>query len=354
MLDPRWGSNSTVGIPDPSTAVWLINDAVVMKRASVAALALLLYDYILTFEDEFKYVWKEPKHGVGVVVFYLNRYLVPLLLVLDISGVLAPNPSTEYCVFWYLLEEFGAIFSVAVVEIILMTQTWVLYGGDKKMKVVLYTLLGLCFAASFILIGVGSTEITVGASKNPGAPGCVAILTARVQFWQFWLPWMFLSIVVFVLTIAKAHAASKGDVTTPLGEAMIRDGIYYFAIIVVASTITVVIFATARVSLQSFAVPWFQTIASISGSRLLLNMRRVRSESIAQYVPVTTGRKRQPFDYNSLTSSFAMHRKLSTSQRPLFLGSPNTIATFTESAVETPDTSPWPEQPELHRRVSID
>ncbi|KZO92317.1 hypothetical protein CALVIDRAFT_541143 [Calocera viscosa TUFC12733] len=223
------------------------------------------------------------------------------------------------------------------------------------MKLVFYTLLGLCFAASFILIGIGSTEVVVGASKNPGAPGCVAILQARVQFWQFWLPWMFLSIVVFVLTIAKAHATVKGDVTTPLGEAMIRDGIYFFGIIAVASTITVVIFAAARVSLQSFAVPWFQTIASISASRLLLNMRRVRSESIAQYVPVTTGRRRQPFDYNSLgSSSFAAHRRLSSSQRPLVLGSPDSAATFTQSAVETPDTSPWPERPQSHRRVSMD
>jgi len=353
MLDPRWGSNSTIGIPDANTAVWLLNDAVIMKRASVAALTLLLYDYVLTFEDEFKYMWKEPKLGLGTIVFFLNRYLVPLLLAFDISGVLVPNPSLEYCVFWYLLEEFGAIFSVAVVEIILMTQAWVLYGGDKKMKVVLWTLLGLSFGASFILIGIGSTEVVVGASKNPVAPGCVAILTARVQFWEFWIPWMFLSIVVFVLTVAKTHAAAKGDVTTPLGEVMIRDGIAYFGIIAVASTITVVIFASARVSLQSFAVPWFQVIASISGSRLLLNIRRVRSETIAQYAPVTTGRRRQPFDYNSL-SSFSSHRRLSSSQRPLVLGSPSSVGTWTQSGGDTPDTSPYPEGPLLNRRVSLD
>jgi len=353
MLEPRWGSNTTIGIPDLSTAVWLIDDAVIMKRASVAALALLLYDYILTFDDERRFIWKDSKRGLGVIIFFLNRYLVPVLLAFDLSGVLAPNPVLEYCVFWYLLEEFGAIFSVAVVEIILMTQAWVLYGGDKKMKVVLWTLLGLCFATSFILIGIGSSEVVVGASKNPGAPGCVAILTARVQFWEFWCPWMFLSIVVFVLTVAKAHAHAKGDVTTPLGEAMVRDGIYYFGIMALASIITVVIFAAARVSLQSFAVPWFQVIASISGSRLLLNMRRIRSESIAQYVPVTTGRRRQPFDYNSLTS-FSSHRRLSSSQRPLVLGSPSSTATWTQGAIETPDTSPYPEGPLLNRRVSLD
>ncbi|EJT97037.1 hypothetical protein DACRYDRAFT_25447 [Dacryopinax primogenitus] len=311
--------------------------------------------YALTFEEEVRYIWREPKNGFGVVVFFLNRYLVPLLLAFDLSGALAPNPSLQYCVFWYLLEEFGAIFSIALVEIILMTQAWVLYGGDKKMKIVLWTLLGMCFAASFILIGIGSTEVTVGASKNPGAPGCVAILTAHVQFWQFWSPWMFLSIVVFVLTIARAHAHAKGDVTTHLGEAIMRDGIYYFGIIAVASTITVVIFVAARVSLQSFAVPWFQVIASISGSRLLLNMRRVRAETITQYVPVTRARRRPPFDYNSL-SSFSAHRRLTSSQRPLFLGSPNSQATwnYSPSGLETPDTSPFPEYPQMHRRASLD
>jgi len=279
---------------------------------------------------------------MGKIVFYLNRYLVPLELILDLSGALASNPSRNFCIFWYLLEEFGSVFSLAVVEVILMTQAWVLYGGEKRMQIVMWTLLGLCLATSFILIGIGSQEVVVGASLNPLIPGCVAILTARVQFWEFWTPWMFLSLVIFTLTVARAHAAAKGDVTTPLGEAMIRDGIYYFGIIAVASIINVAIFAAAPVSLQSFGIPWFQAIASISGSRLLLNMRKVRADTQTHYTPVTP--RRVPY-------SFASHRRMSSSQRPLFLGSPSTMA---HTDIESPDISPYPEGVQLYRRISLD
>ncbi|KAG2008825.1 hypothetical protein CC2G_014214 [Coprinopsis cinerea AmutBmut pab1-1] len=46
-----------------------------LNRVSLSCLTLLVYDYLCTFSQEVEYVWTNSL-SVGVVLFYLNRYLV--------------------------------------------------------------------------------------------------------------------------------------------------------------------------------------------------------------------------------------------------------------------------------------
>ncbi|KAF8480582.1 hypothetical protein JB92DRAFT_1761020 [Gautieria morchelliformis] len=43
------------------------------KYVAVAALAMLTYDYALTFDDEFEFVWKR-RWSLGKILFIFNRY----------------------------------------------------------------------------------------------------------------------------------------------------------------------------------------------------------------------------------------------------------------------------------------
>ncbi|KAL4243441.1 hypothetical protein ABKN59_001179 [Abortiporus biennis] len=60
----------------------LVMETYLVSMNTVAAGGLLLYDYLLTLDEEIKYVWKRKKTGISIL-FILNRYtsLVNSLLV---------------------------------------------------------------------------------------------------------------------------------------------------------------------------------------------------------------------------------------------------------------------------------
>ncbi|KJA19136.1 hypothetical protein HYPSUDRAFT_907330 [Hypholoma sublateritium FD-334 SS-4] len=53
------------------------------KYANVASAALLVYDMILTFDQEVQYIWNAHK-TLGTTIFFLNRYIPPCLFAFDL------------------------------------------------------------------------------------------------------------------------------------------------------------------------------------------------------------------------------------------------------------------------------
>ncbi|KAJ3498769.1 hypothetical protein NLJ89_g10176 [Agrocybe chaxingu] len=60
-----------------------------------ASLAVMTYDYLCTLEKEVNYVWKQP-FTMGCLLFYVNRYLPFVVLMLAIS-IMFPNVDPEAC-----------------------------------------------------------------------------------------------------------------------------------------------------------------------------------------------------------------------------------------------------------------
>ena len=50
----------------------------------VIGFVILIYDHFLTLPEEIEYVWKRPKKNFISVIFLLNRYIVPLVLTIDV------------------------------------------------------------------------------------------------------------------------------------------------------------------------------------------------------------------------------------------------------------------------------
>jgi len=59
-----------------------------------AGFTVLIYDHLITFADEAKYIWKNLR-GPLVYLFLLNRYLTPLGFVVNLYAYLSNwNPET--------------------------------------------------------------------------------------------------------------------------------------------------------------------------------------------------------------------------------------------------------------------
>ncbi|RPD53397.1 hypothetical protein L226DRAFT_540571 [Lentinus tigrinus ALCF2SS1-7] len=70
---------------------------VIDNRLGIAALVILVYEYLLTFEREVNLFWKSRITGAGVL-FFLNRYVVLVTSLLSISGIVV-DIKTSSCGF---------------------------------------------------------------------------------------------------------------------------------------------------------------------------------------------------------------------------------------------------------------
>jgi len=53
----------------------------------LAGFTMLVYDHIITFEDEVKYIWKaKDKTKIILWLFFINRYLTPFGFIINLNG----------------------------------------------------------------------------------------------------------------------------------------------------------------------------------------------------------------------------------------------------------------------------
>ncbi|KAI0708680.1 hypothetical protein C8Q76DRAFT_600251, partial [Earliella scabrosa] len=126
-----------------------------------SSIALLYYDYILTFPSELKYIWKSGvlKVSTGLYIFYRYALLANVLYLLAISNKLGnkvcrstsyPLPPHVYeshhqpsCDAWYkAIGAFSVLGRAAVIFTFLM-RTYVVYNKN-----------------TFILVGLGAIGLT--------------------------------------------------------------------------------------------------------------------------------------------------------------------------------------------------
>ncbi|KAG2008824.1 hypothetical protein CC2G_014214 [Coprinopsis cinerea AmutBmut pab1-1] len=121
-----------------------------LNRVSLSCLTLLVYDYLCTFSQEVEYVWTNSL-SVGVVLFYLNRYLVffDQSLLFFFNTVTFVNASTCERLFrsgvW--LKAIGS----NVASFIIYLQTCALWGNRKAVVIPLFLLQVVRIVSTFVL-----------------------------------------------------------------------------------------------------------------------------------------------------------------------------------------------------------
>lgn len=66
------------------------------KYCDMGLLALLLYDYLLTLDMEVSRIWT-LRWGVPKILFFSNRYVVPVFVFIDVVSQAMPNLSPGLC-----------------------------------------------------------------------------------------------------------------------------------------------------------------------------------------------------------------------------------------------------------------
>ncbi|KAF8498014.1 hypothetical protein JB92DRAFT_3125490 [Gautieria morchelliformis] len=242
-------------VAQPAELVVLIADAKATSYATVASLALLLFDYALTFAQEVDLVWKR-RLTWGKVLFTGSS-----------TGVL-----------------WGVEFTLAL-------RVWLLYN---RSFVVLLSL-GFVYTSS-IATNCHLCESIV-QPPNPATPQVLsstfspwpeahpsAVLTcldatekfpriSRLRLTDVFIQTSTLMILTVYKTMKTMRHAGTGSQKPPMVALLLRDGILYFVAIFGVLVANFLVFYLARATLTSLATGFFVAVPCMTGSRLFLNVR---------------------------------------------------------------------------------
>ncbi|KAF8510361.1 hypothetical protein BU17DRAFT_70100 [Hysterangium stoloniferum] len=228
------------------------------KYFLLAAFVMLLYDYLITLADEIEHVWNQPRSAV-TYLFALNRYGSLLQRPVIVASFLSPawSKNVEAC---QHSVRFSGGSTVAFVAIIMILRVWAIWKKDKR----IIAILGV-----FWVFQVAFSGMALGFSKREPIHS------------PFWLMPLLTDTTVFALTLLRVFRYSKEARENSLLRLLIRDGALYFLCICSANFLNVVLFLTATEDLKAIGAGFSQVITSVLVSRLVLNLRNVRSEQEA-------------------------------------------------------------------------
>ncbi|KAH8114191.1 hypothetical protein DFH11DRAFT_1769465 [Phellopilus nigrolimitatus] len=222
--------SSSAAIPIESL-IPLVRDAHTVDRSGVAATACLIYDIVITWDQEVEHIWNAGQ--------------------LIIMGV----------------------------EISLMLRVYALYKRDRRILALIVFLYISEVTALSVILGLALRRIVSIAPLRGIFPadfplsGCFPEYVPS-YFYSYWIPSLIFESILFVLMTINFVRCIRGQKTAiPLLNQFFRDGTVYYAVIFVTLLTNVLLYELVNSALAQVAIGWELTVFSIAGSRLILNLR---------------------------------------------------------------------------------
>ncbi|KAH9852023.1 hypothetical protein C2E23DRAFT_731504 [Lenzites betulinus] len=238
------------------------------------AIALLAYDYLLTFHHEVRFVWGR-KFSAATVLFVLNRYFIILLYVVDMVTqcpgvgrfitVLEVVPYIIWATFSslraYALSRRNAIIGVIIFVLSLVP------AGVNAYFFSTFTFVNLpppnnCAALSDITPELSKIHFSVTIVSRTGLMAADVLVV----------------IVTWISTYRLGRASHDLHIGASFGVQLLRDGTIYFVVLIAMNIVHMVLNTVQPnnfVQQASYVTILENALTSILISRFILNLRAV-------------------------------------------------------------------------------
>ncbi|EJD42821.1 hypothetical protein AURDEDRAFT_168065 [Auricularia subglabra TFB-10046 SS5] len=291
----------------------------VTNAIGVVGFSVLLWDHIITFDDEARIPgWKSSGAGyvgdemglwfsclysfvqlaseaVSLLDSFQLRYFAPLGYTVQLcSYFISPRIWTpEICARYVVFEGCMTVSALGIVSLMMMIRVYALYGRSWK----ILAFVGALFILQFVVQGwLLSSAVPVVHPWGMRPAGCSMLFNEKVGDWataSAWLPVIY-DAVIFGLTAfktahvlrAKHRRASRAGGGEWIMRVLLRDGSLYFFVILISNTPLMIMIAVADPGIRNVAAQWEFLITVTMMSRITLSLRR---EDIAWQIGTTMG-----------------------------------------------------------------
>ncbi|KZO89922.1 hypothetical protein CALVIDRAFT_569521 [Calocera viscosa TUFC12733] len=249
---------------------WSIDD---IRIGSCVALALLAYDYCLTFRQEVDYIWFQP-WNFGKFVFLAVRYLPWVDHCAILLEVTLPTPLPDLCrvaSYWhYTCCVLGALLADGVIGL----RTWAIWERSKSAGVfVSLSWIGMAVAGVYYFSRYQTGGFTY-VPLPPDAPtilGCHFTVGGSDASFKMYIALGSYQIVIFIATIVRGFTHLRNHPAQVM-TIMYRDAFLasICLFIIVAANL---IFAITNSPFQYGLIVIYRAFLAILPARIILNMR---------------------------------------------------------------------------------
>ncbi|KAG2123502.1 hypothetical protein BD769DRAFT_909362 [Suillus cothurnatus] len=266
-----------------------VADLQISKYANIGTLAILIFDYCITFEDEVHWTWSRP-WGLIRIIFTISRYLPFVGSGMTAYAVLRPSgpcPASG-------AENIIHIISIVAAEGLLVIRTWAFWQKSRKL------LIGLLIYSAATVIGAVSMNllpnhqlISNDTSMIPGPCNFEASRNAALVYAilaQF-------ECVILILTAYKwFHDYRDSEIHSSIVATVYGGSMLYISCIIAITVTNVIIDAALPIGFSNMFDTLQIVIHSVVASRILFHLRSSDSRAHESDIPllVSAARYAQP------------------------------------------------------------
>lgn len=237
-----------------------------------ASFAVLVWDHLISLEDEVQYVWKGKK-GPIVYLFFLNRYFTPLAFIINLYAYLSPSWTIERCERFIKYEGTTVAFAVEVVGLMMSLRIRALYPHQPFIAYFLWFLLTVETGLNAWLISGGRA---VPHNPDSGVHSCSFIFDPKYSAAatsSAWFPLLYDSIVL-LLTLYRTWPSIRRREAGFIMNRLFEDGLLYYSVIFSVTLVLTIMIIAAPPGLQNITAQLEQLITVAMMSRITLNLRK--------------------------------------------------------------------------------
>jgi len=263
----------------------ILQSADYVKLAGVSASVWLLWDILITLDQEVTYIWSS-RWTVPKVLYLAARYCGLFTTIFNTVVPMLPNLSVSFCSAWSWFVSFSAvIFFTTTVNLIFLLRLRALYYRNRKV-VIFLTVLSVAEFITAIPVTVITVKDVHMTPIPAGLPltGCYGSSPSHLALVS-WIPCLVVACIFFAFTLYQFTLVLQGEENrlafaslrrtkrmAPVVSLFVRDGAVFFALIFAVVLINTVFNAVGD-GLTTAGLPWLMAGYSIAGSRLILSIR---------------------------------------------------------------------------------
>ncbi|KAF8178570.1 hypothetical protein K438DRAFT_1265971 [Mycena galopus ATCC 62051] len=240
--------------------------------SSLGALTFLLYDILITIDDEVKFIWPKPWTHTKFLFLFI-RY-VPLFVQISTLFIASPELTPQFhftphdCFIWQVYQGVATVLVFAAVDYVLILRVYALYHNNANIRKVV--LAALFLEVCGMVVGLG---LTLGGIKFDDICLTTSVSSTLIIYGGSTL---LFQIFLFILTVVKfVGAVREGWGDTPLVGLVMRDGTWAFFLLFAVVASDASLFALQNHTYASVLFGWLLSVFSFSGYHVLLNLDRL-------------------------------------------------------------------------------
>lgn len=258
--------------------------------AHVASSTIIVYDHLITIDDEFRLIWNSP-WSLGKLLFLFNRYFGLTSVIVNIYGLFTTSLTDDFCVSFFRWQGATGVAVCVVSEIILLMRLYVLYLLNKKVLVVM--LVGFVIASGFAaaIMGVVMQNVTATVVTLPGLRSMCVPHNISSRFYTFWIPFLGFESLLCALALYRGFQTFRMDKSVYtssrlLIRVLIRDSVLYYLAVFAAYFTNMLMWMAAPASLLELPIGFAVAMSCVLGNRMMFNIRQASHDTTCAKLPM--------------------------------------------------------------------